>query len=363
MSKTVFRYDRGGALRSPVTTPHGFLRAQGHAARTGIYKYRRADGSIQRELRPREEVMHPDSLASYASAPVTLEHPADEEVTAENVRRHEVGHVEGPARADGDAVATDTLIKDAKAIKAVKAGKQELSPGYKIRIDETPGFAPEYADAENPTGRYDAVQRDIRVNHLAIVDRARGGSAMRLRMDAAEEVLSAARPPPPAALVARYHLPGSMFAVPRHDGLPIDTAENLLSAIARFHHERWADSSQEKTAYHQILNRATALRVDASSFRDTHGARLDTGGKLTTITAGHQHLVDTCGWDGQQLYSGETSASMSEGADCAHSHPWTMGMDGAIMIGEAAGHLHAVIDAASAPAPAGYFVPTATSNT
>jgi hypothetical protein len=165
----------------------------------------------------------------------------------------------------------------------------------------------------------------------------------------------------PAA--ARHRLPGSMFAVHRHDGIPIDTAEQLTAAMSRFHHERWADPVQEKTAYLQILSRATALRVDASGFRDAHAARLDSGGKLTTVAAGHQHLVDTCGWDRQQRYSGETSFAMSEGADCAHSHPWTMGMDGTITIGEADGHGHAVIDAASAPVPVGYFAPTATSNT
>lgn len=342
MSKTVFRYDRGGhgALRSPVMTPQGFMRIDGHAARVGIYEYPRKDGSIQYELRPRDEVFHPDSLASYDAAPVTLEHPADEEVTSENVRRHEVGTVSGPAREDGDAVAVSLVVKDAKAIKAIKAGKQELSPGYKIRLDETPGFAPEFATARNPTGRYHAVQRDVRVNHQALVDRARGGSTMRLRMDAAEGWLcdDAAR-----------HLAGSM---------PLESEEQVRAAMSRFAQERWPDTSQQKTAYHQILARAAKLRVDATDFRDAHAARLDSGGKLTTVAAGHQHLVDPCGWDGQQRSSGETSYALAEGADVSHSHPWTMGLDGTITIGEAAGHLHAVIDAASAPAPAGYFAPT-----
>ena len=186
MSKTVFRYDRGGALRRPETTSQGFLRADGHAARVGIYEYRGDGGKITRELRPAEEVFHPDSLASYDAAPITIEHPADKEVNAENVRRHEVGTVSGAGRRDGDHVAITTVIKDARAIKLVKAGKQELSPGYKIELDETPGADIRYAYPGNPTGRYDAVQRNIRVNHQALVDRARGGSTIRLRMDAAE---------------------------------------------------------------------------------------------------------------------------------------------------------------------------------
>ncbi len=367
MSKTVYRQDRGGhgALRSPVTTPQGFLRVDGHAARVGIYEYPRADRSIQYELRPPEEVFHPDSLASYDAASVTLEHPVDEEVTSENVRRHEVGTVNGAARQDGDAVAVSLVVKDAKAIKAIKAGKQELSPGYKIRLDETPGFAPEYATLRNPTGRYHAVQREIRVNHQAIVGRARGGSTMRLRMDAAEgELLTGETIRTDATLTAaaRHDLPGSMFAIPEHEGMPLEDEGHIKAAMSRFGQEKWADSSQEKTAYHKILARAKALGIDASGFKDKYSSRLDSGGKLTTVTDGHQHLVEMCGWDGQQRYSGETSYAMSEGADCAHSHPWTMAPDGTITIGEAAGHGHAVIDAATAPAPSGYFAPTASSN-
>lgn len=186
--KNVYRTDDRGSLRSPKMTPQGFLRVDGHAARVGIYRYRNDDGSPRFELRPREEVHNADSLASYDSASVTLEHPVDGEVTADNVRRHEVGTVSGEARADGDYVATVMVVKDAKAIKAVRSGKQELSPGYRIDLDETPGFDARYATTDNPKGRYDAVQRNIRVNHLAIVDRARGGSTTRMRMDAADEV-------------------------------------------------------------------------------------------------------------------------------------------------------------------------------
>lgn len=359
MSKTAFRYDRGGTLRPPTTTPQGFLRVDGHAARVGIYEYRRADGSIQRELRSHKEVMHPDSLASYQDASVTLGHPAEEEVTADNVRKHEVGTVSGAARQDGDAVAVSLTVKDAKAIKQIRSGTQELSPGYKIKLDETPGFAPEYATPSNPTGRYDAVQREIRVNHQAVVPRARGGSGMRLRMDDAEIVLPAERNEDTLAAAEHRRLSGSMFRGPDHEGLPLENAAHVRAAMSRFDQEEFKDSAQKRTAYHKILSRIRALGIDDGGFKQKWATRLDSGGRLTTVAVGHQHLVDTCGWDGQQRTGGETSFAMSEGADCAHSHPWTMGLDGTITIGEAAGHMHAVIDAASAPAPTGYLTPTA----
>lgn len=183
--KTVIRHDRA-PLSKPKRTPQGFLKASGHFARAGIYEYRNDDGSIRYELRPKEEVLHADSLASYDEASLTVGHPPDE-VSAANAKKYEVGHVSGPGRADGDHVAGDVTIRQDAAIKLVEGGVHELSPGYRITLDEKPGNDPTYGYPGNPTGRYHAVQRHIRVNHLAIVPKARGGSTIRLRMDAADK--------------------------------------------------------------------------------------------------------------------------------------------------------------------------------
>jgi hypothetical protein len=188
--KTVIRTDRA-ALRKPEITQQGFYRADAHVARVGIYEYRNDDGTIRCELRSHEEVSDPESLASYDTAPVTLNHPVNPdgtpgEVNADNVRRLKVGTLAGAARMDDDHVAATVQVEDAAAIKRAKAGTQELSPGYRIDLDETPGADPRYAYPGNPTGRYDAVQRGIRVNHVALVDHARGGRTTRLRIDAAD---------------------------------------------------------------------------------------------------------------------------------------------------------------------------------
>lgn len=183
--KTVIRHDRA-AINKPTTTDQGFLRASGNFSRAGIYEYRNDDGTIRYELRPKEEVQHLDSLNSFESAPITIGHPPEGEVTSNNVKKYEVGNVSGSGRADGDYVAGDVVIKDAKAIQMVKGGLQELSPGYRIKLDEKAGFDKRYAYPGNPTGKYHCIQRDIRVNHLAIVPKARGGSTVRLRMDSAE---------------------------------------------------------------------------------------------------------------------------------------------------------------------------------
>lgn len=75
--------------------------------------------------------------------------------------------------------------------------------------------------------------------------------------------------------------------------------------------------------------------------------RADLGGKLTSVVAGHQHLLDpsgsmygSCG-DGS---SGSTSWAVSEGEDHGHEHAWIRNADGTITIAMAEGHTHTILD-------------------
>jgi uncharacterized protein len=175
--KTVFRLDRG-TLRKPERTPQGFLRVDGIASRTGVFEYTNPDGSIRRELRLDEEVFAPKALAGFEGAPLTDGHPPVM-VTADNVRSYEVGTVTSPARRDGGFVVTSIVIKDPKVIRKVERGDTGLSVGYSVDLDETPGVHPKF-------GRYDAVQRNLVINHLAVAVTPRAGEAARIRMDAAD---------------------------------------------------------------------------------------------------------------------------------------------------------------------------------
>lgn len=177
----VIRSDRGAAvtLRSPKKTQQGYLRADGMATRAGVFAYpdRKKPGGVRLELRPEDEVFSPAHLESFRGAPVTDDHPP-QMIDAENHRKYAVGTVLTPGeRADGDHVAVSMDISDATTQRKVRAkGTRELSPGYAVDLDETPGVDPKY-------GRYDAVQRNILVNHLAIVPVARAGHTARIRMD------------------------------------------------------------------------------------------------------------------------------------------------------------------------------------
>jgi len=164
------------------------------AAREGILIYRRADGSTFREL------VTLDALRSMAGGlprgPITLEHPP-EFVTPDNVARYGVGDVDGEMVIEEDKQGAFARVKIAvrrrDALDAVAAGKQELSPGYDVEVDPTPGVDPRF-------GAYDSRQLSRAVNHLAIVDRARGGPTVALRIDSADAESVAPSPPPGASM-------------------------------------------------------------------------------------------------------------------------------------------------------------------
>lgn len=165
------------SLGDARTTADGYMVADARIARTGIQQYLgsemgRPDLSVVRVYRPEDEVFAKDALASMAHRPVTLDHPA-EPVTAANWKVHSVGQVGADVARDGEFVRVPLVLMDQAAIDAVRAGKRQLSVGYMAEIDWTAGVT---ADGKP----YDAVQRRIRANHLAVVDAARAGPACRI---------------------------------------------------------------------------------------------------------------------------------------------------------------------------------------
>ncbi|SUU89401.1 hypothetical protein EDC40_103655 [Aminobacter aminovorans] len=145
--------------------------------RTGIQLYAghevgKPDVARVRVYRAADQVFAQDSLQSFSHAPITIDHP-DQEVTADNWKELSVGEVSTAAKQDGQWVMLPLILKDAAAITAMVSGKRELSAGYNCELDWTPGMT---ADGEP----YDAQQRSIKINHLALVDRARAGSQARI---------------------------------------------------------------------------------------------------------------------------------------------------------------------------------------
>ena len=154
----------------------GYLICRGvPVARCGTQQYLPAELSLPGSdmipvYRPEEEVFSPACMASFEGKPVTEDHPdIPEGVTAENIRRYQKGHAQNIRRGRGNQSAmllADLVITDPDTIRRVRAGKREISCGYTYTL------SPE-------EGRW--VQREIRGNHIAIVDKGRAGPRVCIR--------------------------------------------------------------------------------------------------------------------------------------------------------------------------------------
>lgn len=155
----------------------GYLVADARIARTGVQMYLgsevgRPDMGTVRVYRPGSEVFSRDTLASAAHRPVTNDHPP-EQVNAENWKQYAVGQTGDEVAGEGIFVRVPLMVSDADAIRDIEAGKRELSAGYTCEL--------EFVDGKTEAGEpYDAVQKNIRLNHVAIVASGRAGSEVRI---------------------------------------------------------------------------------------------------------------------------------------------------------------------------------------
>ena len=167
-------------------TPQGGVVVPATVARTGVLTYRLPDGSERREYRPPEEVFSPKSMESLRAVPVTHLHPP-EEIRPNNWKLYSVGQVDGPARSDDSAghLNADLAINEMPVVNAVEDGSlREVSAGYDVDTDETPGVTEDGQE-------YDAVQRNIRFNHIAIGPSqwGRSGPEVSLHLDSGDAIL------------------------------------------------------------------------------------------------------------------------------------------------------------------------------
>lgn len=157
-------------------TSDGYLAAVARIARIGIQVYTgdevgKPELPMVRIFRPADEVFHADSMASFAHRPVTNDHPPVL-VDAKNWKQFARGQTGDKVARDGEFVAVPMLVMDGTTINDIESGKKELSAGYGCELEWTPGV--------HDGQEYDAIQRSIRANHVAVVDRARGGADLRI---------------------------------------------------------------------------------------------------------------------------------------------------------------------------------------
>ena len=157
-------------------TEEGYLVDHPIVTTCGIFEYKNDDGSTRRELRLPEYVFDEKSLESYKGKPIIITHDAGE-VDKENVRREQIGTIMSKGYRDGDNVRCEIIIHDTNALK--NCGLKELSLGYSLDTDDTPGIY----EGE----KYDCIQKNIEINHLALVAEARAGETARLNIDGKDD--------------------------------------------------------------------------------------------------------------------------------------------------------------------------------
>ncbi len=179
----IFNTDRG-TLGTQVKTPQGYILADVVLARSGILEYTGTQigkpelgDRLMRVYRPPEELQSIETIDSFRHTPFTVNHPSgasapDGMLNPENVKEFTDGIVTENVRFDTDTLKAKVLITSDKAHRALKRIK-ESSIGFYSTYEYTPGVTP---DGE----AYDAIQRNILGNHVALVESGRSGDTCRV---------------------------------------------------------------------------------------------------------------------------------------------------------------------------------------
>lgn len=175
------RYDTALISKISKDPNTGFLHAKNvPIARVGVFPYRTVNDDVVMEAKLPTELLSDSTVESANNKPITDGHPS-QLVTADNSRELMKGFTAENAHVDGDMVKVDMTITDADLIKEIGDGKEELSIGFKTEVVPVQG---EYQGVH-----YDSVQRNIQINHVAVVKRGRAGHSVRITGDSAEMVI------------------------------------------------------------------------------------------------------------------------------------------------------------------------------
>lgn len=157
---------------------NGYVEIKGNPiSKVGVFPYLGSEigapepDRVYRVYRPAEELSNPETIASFRLMPMVDEHSmlgGEDQGLTPAEHKGVQGVIGEEVYFDPPYLRGNLKLYSEAAKGMVRSGvKRELSPGYRCKYEFTPGTF----DGE----QYDAVQRMIRANHLALVEEGRTG--------------------------------------------------------------------------------------------------------------------------------------------------------------------------------------------
>ena len=257
-SLNCFRYDVS-AIQNYEFTDEGYLRVKARIARTGIQSYTDASGGIRLEYRPEEEVAADAALDSFREKCVTKEHPPVL-LDASNTKDYAVGFTSADVSYSEGFVESTLTVTDKETIDEIMRGNvREVSCGYKVDYSPEPGIT---SDGQH----YDGIQKNIRGNHVAIVNRARGGAQVRLMLDSAD-----------AAVNDLFnHSTGVIMAANiAFDGVSFEADPALAAAISAERDDAKGSYADMKRKYEDAMAEASKMKEEMDAMQKEMKGKTD----------------------------------------------------------------------------------------
>ena len=177
--EALFREDfmaknKGVVLFSGGARIGAFLHDSAHVTASGVFPYNDGKGGIRMEYRPAEELRSPLFLDSLQGVPMTMLHPKSTKTAVASM----LGMVKSAGKidevdADNVEVRSEVVVYDSDSVTSTEV--RGLSLGFTCDLVEESGLTP-WGE------KYDAIQRNLRADHLAIVPNPRVKTA-RLNLD------------------------------------------------------------------------------------------------------------------------------------------------------------------------------------
>lgn len=252
-------------------TGEGYLKLKGIIAKPGIYPYLES-GRVVRELVPPEELFSQETIRSADGVPLTDDHPQAAGVpvmlTSSDAPAFARGSVFSPTIEEGKLSCRITVWDKATIDAAISGERRSLSIGRTTHLEETPGFW----NGEP----YDRIQRNIRINHVAAVDRGRQGPEVKFLIDRGESMLTyrtdkgtdvQVTPEVMDDLQARKNKISELEAKVKADSAEIDALSQRIAAMNPSIPDPKGEAEKQK-----LLAELEAFKAKAADFETKYGA-------------------------------------------------------------------------------------------